>query len=56
MSDNMMHYSVTYSPEAVNDMKDTYSYIAFILLAPDAAKNQINRIRREIRSLDFMPS
>ena len=49
-------YSVTYSPEARNDIKNIYSYIAFELLVPDTAKSQVNRIRKTIRSLDFMPS
>ena len=49
-------YSVVYSPEAMNDLREIYAYIAFDLQAPDAAKGQINRLRKEIRSLDFMPS
>lgn len=53
MSDS---YSVVYSPAALNDLKDIYAYIAQELLAPDTALNQVNRIRKEIRSLDFMPS
>ena len=53
MSDS---YSVVYSPEALNDLKDIYAYIAQKLLVPDTVLNQVNRIRKEIRSLDFMPS
>ncbi len=49
-------YSVIYSPEAKSDIKDIYSYIAFELLAPRTAESQVNRIRKTIRSLDFMPS
>ena len=49
-------YSIIYSPEARDDLKDIYSYIAFDLLVPGIAKGQINRIRKTIRSLDFMPS
>lgn len=49
-------YSVIYSPEARNDIKDIYSYIAFELLVPGTAESQMNRIRKAIRSLDFMPS
>lgn len=49
-------YNVNYSPQALEDLRDIYSYIAFELLVPDTAKNQVNRIRKEIRSLDFMPS
>ena len=53
MSDS---YNVVYSPEALNDLKDIYAYIAQELLVPDTALRQVNRIRKEIRSLDFMPS
>ena len=49
-------YSVIYSPEARSDIKEIYSYIAFELLVPDTAGGQVNRIRKTIRSLDFMPS
>lgn len=49
-------YSILYSPEAKDDLKSIYSYIAFDLNVPDTAKNQVNRIRKEIRSLDFMPA
>ena len=49
-------YSVFYSPEAKNDLKEIYSYIAFTLLAPGTAQGQVNRIRKAIRALDFMPA
>ena len=49
-------YSVIYSIEAKNDIKDIYSYIAFELLVSGTAVSQVNRIRKAIRSLDFMPS
>lgn len=49
-------YNVVYSPEALSDLKDIYAYIAQELMIPDTALNQANRIRKEIRSLDFMPS
>lgn len=49
-------YSVVYSPEAKDDLREIYSYIAFELEAPDTAQGQVNRIRKEIRSLDFMPA
>lgn len=53
MSDS---YSVVYSPEALDDLREIYSYIAFTLLVPEIAEKQVNRIRKEVRSLDFMPS
>ncbi len=48
-------YHVYYSPEAQADLRAIYSYIAFSLHAKIAAKAQTNRIRKEIRSLSFMP-
>lgn len=49
-------YSVIYSPKAKDDLIELYSYIAFDLQVPDIAEGQVNRIRKTIRSLDFMPS
>lgn len=49
-------YSVIYSPQALDDLREIYLYIAFALKVPDTAKKQVNRIRKEIHSLDFMPS
>lgn len=48
-------YKVIYSPQATDDLKNLYAYIAFERLVPEIAKNQVNRIRKAIRSLDFMP-
>lgn len=48
-------YNVVYSSEALNDLRDIYSYIAQELLTPDTALNQVNRLRKEIRSINFMP-
>lgn len=47
-------FSVIYSPQAKDDLRSIYTYIAFELLVPDTAEDQVNRIRKEIRSLDFM--
>ncbi len=49
-------YTVIYSPEALNDLRDIYSYIAFELLVPSTAEGQVNRIRKAIRALDIMPA
>ena len=49
-------YSVIYSSKAKDDLIEIYSYIAFDLPVPDIAEGQVNRIRKTIRSLDFMPS
>jgi toxin ParE1/3/4 len=48
-------YQVIYSSEALEDIKNIYAYIAFELLVPDIALNQVNRIKKEIRSLNYMP-
>lgn len=53
MSDS---YFVVYSPEAKDDLKEIYSYIAFVLLVPSTAQGQVDRIRKAIRSLTFMPA
>ena len=48
-------YQIIYSPEALDDIRKIYSYIAYELQVPNTALNQVNRIRNEIKSLDFMP-
>ena len=48
-------YRVTYAPEALDDLRDIYAYIAFELEAPDAAKGQVSRIRGQARALDILP-
>ena len=49
-------YEIIYAPEAYDDLRNIYAYIAYDLQVPDIAKEQVNRIRNEIRSLDQMPS
>lgn len=49
-------YSIIYSSEAKDDLREIYSYIAYDLQALETAESQVNRIRKEIRSLDFIPS
>ena len=48
-------YDVLLSDEALNDLEEIYSYIAFSLQAPVAAVLQVNCIRTEIKSLCSMP-
>ncbi len=48
-------HSIIYSPEALNDLRGIYSYIAFSLKVPGTAEKQVNRIRKEVRSLSSMP-
>lgn len=48
-------FNIFYSPEALEDIRKIYSYIAFELQVPETAQKQIARIRKEVRTLDFMP-
>ena len=48
-------YKVYYSVDVLGDLREIYSYIANELLVPETAKAQLRRIRKEVRSLDFMP-
>lgn len=48
-------YQVNYSPEALDDLRSIYSYIAFELKEKDTAKRQTDRIREKIRGLDLFP-
>ena len=49
-------YNVVYSVDALGDLREIYSYIANELLVPETAAAQLGRIRKEVRSLDFMPA
>ena len=49
-------YNVGYSVDALGDLREIYSYIANELLVPETAAAQLWRIRKEVRSLDFMPA
>ena len=50
-----MTYKIIYSPKSLDDLRTIYSYIAFEILAPKNAIDQVNRIRKAIRSLDLFP-
>ena len=50
-----MIFSVVYSSEARQDLRDIYEYIAQELLEPDTAAGQTNRIMKAARSLEQMP-
>ena len=49
-------YKVGYSVDALDDLREIYSYIANELLVPETATAQLGHIRKEVRSLDFMPA
>ena len=51
-----MSYSIIYSPEALDDLRGIFRYIAEELLVPDTAEAQVNRIRTAVRGLDTFPN
>ena len=42
-------YKVSYSVDALDDLREIYSYIANELLVPETATAQLGRIRKEVR-------
>ena len=50
------NYTVSYSGDALNDLREIYTYIANELLVPETAAAQVGRIRKEVLSLEFMPA
>ena len=53
MTDN---YTVSFSEDGLNDLREIYTYIANELLVPETATALVGRIRNEVRSLNFMPA
>ena len=45
-------YSIVYSSQAMNDLKEIYMYISNVLLVPKTAERQINRIRETITEIE----
>lgn len=52
----MEKYQVSYSEDAVQDLRDIFEYIAFELNEPGIAIAQARRIRDSIRRLDIFPA
>ena len=52
---SISEYKVIYSPEANEDLKAIYRYIAVDLGEKGNAKNQTERIRRKIHALTTFP-
>lgn len=50
-----MSYSIIYSPEALDDLRAIYMYIAYELLTGETAERQVNHIRTAVRKLDMFP-
>lgn len=51
----MKSYTVVIADEALADMEQLYNYISYVLLAPENAMGQYNRIADEILKLDMFP-
>ena len=52
----MKRYEVEITDVALKDMEELYHHIAFILLSPENAMGQYNRIANAILKLDMMQS
>ncbi len=51
----MKQYTVEITDEALADMEQIYNHIAYVLLSPENAIGQYNRIADEILKLDIFP-
>lgn len=49
-------YTVRYAPQALDDLRDIYSYLAFSRKEPVTAQKLVNRLRKAARSLDTLPA
>ncbi len=50
-----MIWKVNYTAQALEDLKGIYEYISLVLLSPDSASKMVEKIKKAIRSLDYMP-
>ena len=50
-----MIWTVYYTAEAKQDLKEIREYIADVLMAPAAAANQVRKILESVRGLEEMP-
>lgn len=50
-----MNYKIIFSENASDDLNEIHDYISYKLRSPRNAQAQIERIIKEIRSLDQMP-
>lgn len=51
-----MQYEVKLTPQAVEQMQETISYISHILLEPEIARRWADLLQQEISSLNSMPA
>ena len=50
-----MIFKVIISAQAENDLRGIFEYITFELLSPENAEKQLDRLEKQILSLDEMP-
>lgn len=50
-----MKFEIVYTAGAKRDLRNIYEYIAQKFLVPETAAGQVQRIMKEIRSLDELP-
>ena len=50
-----MNWKIQYSASSGEDLRSIFDYIAYELLSPEYAANQIERIMKAVRSLEDMP-
>jgi addiction module RelE/StbE family toxin len=48
-------YKIKINPKAIRDLDNIYEYIALQKLAPETAKNQLDRLKQSILSLNAFP-
>lgn len=51
----MDKYKVMINPRAIRELDNIYEYIANEKLAPENAKGQVDRIKKDVLSLDTFP-
>ena len=51
----MDKYKIKINPKAIRDLDSIYGYIANEKLAPENAKDQVNRIKKAILNLEIFP-
>ena len=52
----MKKYKVRLNPKAFRDIEDIFKYISMEIHAPDAAKNQTDRIWKALKTLEKFPN
>lgn len=50
-----MSYQIFYSDKSRSDLQSIYEYIAYELLVPETAANQVRNLTQAARSLEEMP-